>query len=565
MQRFAQLFETLDRTTRTQEKVAALEAYVRDTPPEDAAWGLWFLAGNRIRRPVPVATMKRWVAEAADLPLWLVDESQEAVGDLGETLALLLPPPSTPDPPRLARLVVDRLQALAGATEEFQRSILVKTWSELDSTQRLLWHKMIGGGFRVGVSTALLVRALANVAGVEPAVMSHRLSGGWRPTAEGLAGLLSKEGPADDPARPFPFFLSSPLEGEPGLLGDPGGWQVEWKWDGIRAQLIRRAGRTVLWSRGEEIVTATFPEVAEAAAALPAGTVLDGEILAWRGERPLPFARLQRRLQRREPGEALRREVPVVFMAYDLLECAGADVRGLPLRERRVRLEKVLTDALAGDGDQRGAGVGRVRKAWVQGDLFGGELVADHSGPVLRISSILSADTWERVAVLREEARGLGAEGVMLKDRSSVYGAGRVRGAWWKWKLSPFTCDAVLVAAQPGHGRRASLFTDYTFAVWRGTELVTVAKAYSGLSDAEIAEVDAFVRGHTTGRFGPVRSVEPELVFELAFDGIAPSGRHRAGVALRFPRMARWRRDKKPSEADTLETLMRLAGEAGLA
>lgn len=562
MERFTQLFETLDRTTRTQAKVAALEAYIRAAPPEDAAWGLWFLAGNRIRRPVPVALMKRWVAEAAELPLWLVDESHEAVGDLGETLALLLPPPSTPDPPRLARLVVERLQALAGAPEETQRQLMIRTWSQLEPTQRFLWHKMIGGGFRVGVSMALLVRALANVAAVDPAVMSHRLSGRWQPTAEGLAGLLSKEGPADDPARPFPFYLSSPREGPLEELGNPGHWQIEWKWDGIRAQLIRRAGRTVLWSRGEEIVTASFPEVAEASGGLPDGTVLDGEILAWRGEGPLPFARLQRRLQRRAPGHALCREVPVIFMAYDLLEQDGTDIRGLPLRERRVRLERVLAEFSA--GGRGGGGAGRVREAWVQGDLFGVDPTEEHSGPVLRLSAILPAETWERVSVLREQARGLGAEGVMLKDRESTYGVGRVRGAWWKWKLSPMTCDAVLVAAQPGHGRRASLFTDYTFAVWRGTELVTVAKAYSGLSDAEIAEVDAYVRGHTTGRFGPVRSVEPELVFELAFDGVAASGRHRGGVALRFPRMARWRRDKKPSEADTLETLIRLAGEAGV-
>lgn len=560
MKRFARLFETLDRTVRTQEKVAALEAYVREAPAQDAAWGLWFLAGHRIRRPVPVSTLKRWVAAAVDLPLWLVDESQDAVGDLGETLALLLPPPSALNPPTLARLVVERLQPLAGATEETQQAIMIRTWSELDPTQRFLWHKMLGGGFRVGVSAALLTRALAHVAGVDPAVMSHRLSGRWRPTAEGLAELLSEQGPADDPARPFPFYLSSPLEGEPGELGDPGSWQVEWKWDGIRAQLIRRQGQTVLWSRGEEIVTPSFPEMELAASALPDGTVLDGELLAWRGERPLPFARLQRRLQRREPGEALCREIPVVFMAYDLLEAESMDLRERPLHERRAQLERILSGWV--NPGPHGDAVARPSRSWVQGDLFGLEPAPEATGPVLRISPILPVQTWDRVAVLREQARGQGAEGVMLKQRDSVYGTGRVRGAWWKWKLSPFTCDAVLVAAQPGHGRRASLFTDYTFAVWRGTELVTVAKAYSGLSDAEIAEVDAFVRGHTTGRFGPVRSVEPALVFELAFDGIAPSGRHRAGVALRFPRMARWRRDKKPSEADTLETLIRLTGEA---
>lgn len=562
MRAFAELFAALDRTTRTQEKVAALEAYFRTAPPADAAWALWFLSGQRLKRAVKTGQLRQWTAEAAGLPLWLVEECYEHVGDLAETLTLLLPPVAHPQPLPLARLVTERLLPLAGAPEAAQRDLLRATWAELDPGQCFLWHKLITGNLRVGVSRALLIRALARLAGVEPPVMAHRLLGTWRPTPEDLARLLSTSPPAGDPAQPYPFYLASPLEGPADTLPGPvTDWQVEWKWDGIRAQLLRRCGETVLWSRGEEVITAAFPEIAEAAQALPDGTVLDGELLAWRSDAPLPFARLQCRLNRRDAGPTLRREVPVTFMAYDLLEAEGTDIRPHPLSERRARLEAVVTQAREALVRTRTAGRGENLQ---QAELFA-EAAAPEAPPppALQVSPVLEAATWADLTAWQERARATGAEGLMLKRRDSAYGTGRQRGAWWKWKVAPFTCDAVLVAAQPGHGRRATLFTDYTFAVWRGDELVPVAKAYSGLTDAEIDAVDAFVRAHTTGRFGPVRSVTPELVFELAFEGIAASTRHKAGLALRFPRMARWRQDKKPADADTVDTLLALAQPAG--
>ncbi len=560
MRAFARLFTALDRTTRTSEKVAALERHFRETPPADAVWGLWFLSGQRLKRAVKTAHLRQWVAEVAELPVWLVEECYEHVGDLAETLALLLPANPSPSPPPLAQLVERRLLPLAHATETGQREILRATWAELDTTQRFLWHKLITGNFRVGVSRALLVRALANLAGVEPPVIAHLLLAQWSPTPGDFARLMSGENSSGEPARPYPFYLASPLEGEPCALGDVADWQVEWKWDGIRAQLIRRRGEAVLWSRGEEIVTTAFPEIAEAARALPDGTVLDGELLAWRGDSPLPFAQLQRRLNRRVAGLSLRREVPVVFMAYDLLESEGQDARGWPLAQRRRDLEQVMARALEALTNDDSA----VRdSALIQGDLFVSRTPAETSPAVLRISPVLSVAAWEEVAKLQEQARATSAEGLMLKRRDSAYGTGRQRGNWWKWKVAPFTCDAVLVAAQPGHGRRATLFTDYTLAVWQGSELVPVAKAYSGLTDDEIDLVDALVRANTTGRFGPVRAVRPELVFELAFEGIARSTRHKAGLGLRFPRIARWRHDKKPAEADSVETLHRLAEAAG--
>jgi DNA ligase-1 len=561
MRAFADLFAALDRTTRTQEKVAALEAYFRAAPAADAAWALWFLSGHRLKRAVKTGQLREWTAEAAGLPLWLVEECYEHVGDLAETLALLLPPAAEPRPLSLARLVTERLLPLAGAPAAAQRDLLRSTWAELDRSQCFLWHKLITGNLRVGVSRALLLRALANLAAVDPPVMAHRLLASWRPTPEDLARVLSAQGPSGDPAQPYPFHLAPPLEDPATLPGGITDWQVEWKWDGIRAQLLRRRGETVLWSRGEEVITAAFPEIAEAAAALPDGTVLDGELLGWRGEGPLPFSRLQRRLNRREAGPVLRREVPVTFMAYDLLEAEGTDLRAQPLSKRRARLESIVADAGA---QLAQAGAPGARATLRQAELFA-EAAASGAPPppALQVSRVLEASTWADLAAWQERARVTGAEGLMLKWRDSAYGTGRVRGAWWKWKVAPFTCDAVLVAAQPGHGRRATLFTDYTFAVWRGGELVPVAKAYSGLADEEIDAVDAFVRAHTTGRFGPVRSVTPELVFELAFEGIAASTRHKSGLALRFPRMARWRHDKKPADADTVETLLALAQPPG--
>jgi DNA ligase-1 len=396
-------------------------------------------------------------------------------------------------------------------------------WTRLERRELFLLNKLLTGEFRVGVAHTLVVRALAQFASLPPAVVEHRLMGHWEPSAETFAALIAPEGPADDPSRPYPFCLASPFEGEISTLGAREEWLAEWKWDGIRAQLIRRNGHVFLWSRGEELITDRFPEIVAAAHALPAGTVLDGEILAFEHGVPRPFADLQHRIGRQQKVREMAADVPAAFLAYDVLEHGAEDIRQLPLRERRAR-------------------------------LLG--LIADEAG--VRLSEEVADDTWEALARRRDESRARHVEGLMLKRWSSPYRPGRKRGDWWKWKIEPFTVDAVLMYAQPGSGRRASLFTDYTFGVWSGDELVPVAKAYSGLSDEEIDEVDRWVRRHTTSRFGPVSAVEPVHVFELGFERIAPSTRHKSGIAVRFPRILRWRRDKTPREADTLATLERL-------
>ncbi len=547
MEAFTTLFQSLDTTTSTSAKVAALEGYFRAAAPVDAAWALHFLSGNRIKRLIKTSLLRKWGSEASGFPIWMVEDCYETVGDLAETLALLVPPRSAAaiEPMPLAQWIETRLLPLARMDEPRQREVLLSTWAQLDFRQRLVWNKLITGSFRVGVSRTLLVRALAAIAGVPTPIMEHRLMGDWQPTAEHYTRLLSGEGDGPQPARPYPFYLASPLEVSLAELGDARDWQCEWKWDGIRAQLIRRAGDCVIWSRGEEIITPGFPEVAEAAMSLPEGVVLDGELLAWSGSAPLPFSQLQRRINRRDVTARLLAEVSVVFMAYDILEHEQTDLRPLPLDERREKLERVITaSALAPVRKSKGP---------AQGELFSSE---DLGRPwPLRISQRFLQEDWDTITARQQEARATGTEGIMIKQRSSPYGTGRQRGGWWKWKVAPFICDAVLVAAQPGHGRRATLFTDYTFALWHAGELVPVAKAYSGLTDEEIHKVDAFVRANTTGRFGPVRSVKPELVFELAFEGVQESTRHRSGLALRFPRIANWRHDKKPADADQAETL----------
>lgn len=527
MQQFASLYDAIDSSTATTSKVAALVAYFRDAAPADAAWAVAFLVGRRPKRLVKAPDLRLWAAEAAGIPDWLFEESYAQAGDLAETITLLVPEGTGDAPDRgLAWWVESQLLPLSQGEPAQQRAALMAAWTTLGGTARFVFTKLLTGAFRVGVSDGLVVRALAQVSGIPADSIAHRLMGQWEPSAAWYAQLVSSETADADWSRPYPFYLAYPLDADLPTLGPVTDWQVEWKWDGIRCQLVRRHGRTLLWSRGEELLAGRFPEVEASAEWLPDGTVLDGELLAWREGRPLPFTELQRRINRKTVGKKLLAEVPCHLLVYDCLEAGGVDLRGEPLSSRRTRME-ALVGALPG-----GATIGR--------------------------SPVIDAPSWDAVASARAEARMQVSEGLMLKRRASAYGAGRKVGDWWKWKVNPLTVDAVLVYAQAGHGRRAGLYTDYTFAIWDGDTLVPFAKAYSGLTDAEIRQVDRFVRANTLEKFGPVRTVKPELVFELAFEGIQRSTRHKSGLAVRFPRIARWREDKPASEADTIETVRAL-------
>ena len=526
MKAFADLYAALDETTKTSVKVAAMVRYFERAPRADAAWAVFFLTGRKPRQVVPVARLRTWAALEAGVPDWLFDESYHVVGDLAETIALLLPAPSRSSDRPLSEWVEQWLLPLRASDEDAQRAAMLRAWSELDDRQRFVWNKLITGAFRVGVSQQLVTRALAQVAGIDAATLAHRLMGTWRPSPEFFDALVAPEGGDADASRPYPFCLAHPLEGSPEDLGPVDEWQAEWKWDGIRAQFIRRAGRTFLWTRGEELVTERYPEIAEVGPYLPDGTVIDGELLPWLQGEVLPFAQLQRRIGRKSLGKKLLAEVPVVLMAYDLMEDGGVDVRDRALEWRRARLAEIVA---AAGWDAR-----------------------------LLLSPLVTGRTWAELAERRATSRGNSVEGLMLKRHGSPYRVGRVRGDWWKWKVAPLTVDAVLIAAQRGSGKRAGLYTDYTFGVWDEGKLVPVAKAYSGLTDEEIRRVDAFVRRHTVEKFGPVRTVSPELVFELAFEAIQRSTRHKSGVAVRFPRIQHWRDDKPAAEADTLDTLRAL-------
>ncbi|MFZ0243355.1 MAG: ATP-dependent DNA ligase [Desulfobacterales bacterium] len=525
MKAFAELYRRLDETTGTNRKIQAMASYFETTPAEDAIWAVRFLIGRKPRQVVPTRRLIEWAAQSAGVSDWLFDASYDVVGDLAETIALLLPTASASNDRPLHRWVEEHLLPLPGLDIDTRKSTVLDAWNCMDDLQRFVWNKLITGGFRVGVSQRLVVRSLAQVSRVDAAAISHRLMGEWPPTADTYRRLLAEDTQDADISRPYPFFLCYPLEGSPEGLGPLKDWQVEWKWDGIRGQVIQRRGQVFIWSRGEELVTDKYPEVTDAAAGLPDGTVIDGEILPWNGERPLPFAELQRRIGRKTVGRKLLHEVPVVFLAYDLLESGGRDIRQSALSQRRAALSDILAP-----------------------------LNSDH----ILISPVVAADTWTDLAARQRQSRARGVEGFMLKRLDAVYEVGRKRGGWWKWKIDPLSVDAVLIYAQRGHGRRAGLYTDYTFAVRRGEELVPFAKAYSGLSDAEIRQVDRFIQRHTVERFGPVRSVTPQLVFEIAFEGIRKSTRHKSGVAVRFPRIARWRHDKTVADADTIETLAAL-------
>lgn len=542
MREFARLYAELDETTSTRRKLDALQAYFSKAAPENAAWAVYFLAGGKPRQAVPVKLLRQYATEYAGLDEWLFDECYSAVGDLAETIAHILPAPKQESDVGLAQWIEQRIAPLRGVAPDQVRAALFRYWDELETRERFLLVKLIGGGFRVGVSRLLVTRALSAIAAVDSKLVAQRLMG-WtdgqvQPTAQGFLQLIAAPSASEHAERggqPYPFFLAHALQADPATLGDLAAWQVEWKYDGMRAQLVSRAGLNFLWSRGEDLITERFPELASIR--LPQGTVIDGEILVWpQGDAPAPFAALQKRIGRKLLGAKLLAELPAVLVAYDLLELDGVDLRQLPQHERRALLE---------------------------------QLVAQAGQAQLRLSPLVLAENWAQLAQIRKESRARGVEGMMLKARGAQYGVGRTKdvGTWWKWKIDPFSVDAVLVYAQAGHGRRASLYTDYTFAVWDSDadgerRLVPFAKAYSGLTDAEIAQVDNAVRRTTIERFGPVRSVKPTMVFEIGFEGIALSPRHKSGIAVRFPRILRRRDDKAVEDADTLDTLRSLLTQA---
>jgi DNA ligase-1 len=536
MHQFADLVTKLGTSTKTNDKLDALVQYFSTADSKDKVWVIAIFSGRRPKRAVNSTLLATWCVELTGLPFWLFEESYHTVGDLAETIALLLPEKkntiSTGTKP--LNFYIEELKRIEKESEQVRKSFILQSWQEMTTAERFVFNKLITGGFRIGVSQKLIVNALAKTVNLESSVITHRISGNWDPSTITFEEILSEEASATDWSKPYPFYLAYALEEDPTTLGDPDDWQVEWKWDGIRGQIIKRNGELFVWSRGEELMTDKFPEYHSLQNILPDGMVLDGEIIPFRGSSPigegrqgapLPFALLQTRIGRKNITKKQLEAAPIAFFAYDLLEYAGEDWRNKPLDERRRKLVELLT-------------------------------AFNH--PTIVLSPTIQFTDWNELTALRLTSREIGAEGFMLKKKDSAYQVGRKRGAWWKWKVDPLTIDAVMIYAQKGAGRRSNLYTDYTFAVKDGDKLVSFTKAYSGLTDKEFAQVDNFVKRNSIEKFGPVRTVKPELVFEIGFEGIAASNRHKSGVALRFPRMLRWRKDKKADEINTLDDLKKM-------
>lgn len=521
MELFVQLYRRIDSTTSTLAKVQALVDYFEIAPDQDKLWTIALFTHRRPKRTIKVSFLRQWAAEIANLPNWLFEESYHIVGDLAETVALILPLPEERAGRSLTEWIA-QIKDQQNSSDEEKKHFVFSAWSSLSKDECFLFNKIITGGFRIGVSQKIIIRALAKWLDKEENDIAHRLMGDWSPDSTDFTALLMEESAKDELSKPYPFFLAYALDKDPGELGSPAAWAAEWKWDGIRAQVIKRKDLIFIWSRGEDLVTDSFPEFNSLVTAVPEDFVIDGEIVVLKDGEIQPFNTLQKRLGRKKLSGKLLTAYPIALFAYDILEYGGKDLRQNTYAARRIVLDTLV---------QKLAGVGQ---------------------PVY-LSEEIDFTSWSELTAVQKKARAQRAEGVMLKYRQSPYRVGRKKGDWWKWKLDPLTIDAVMLYAQRGHGRRSNLFTDFTFAVWgEQGELVPFAKAYSGLTDQEFTELTRFVNANTIERFGPVRSIKPELVFEIAFEGINLSSRHKSGVALRFPRIKRWRRDKKAPEADTL-------------
>ncbi len=530
MKQFTQLFLELDRTTKTNEKVALLKTYFLTASKEDKLWALALFTGRRPPRNFKTAQIHAWALEKANIPEWLYRESYNSVGDMAETISLLLPVASATSNKTLSEWF-HALAAMKRASDEEKKQFILDAWQNFSPHEIFVFNKLIMGSFRIGVSQTLVVRAVSESIEQDAALITHRIMGQWDPFVTTFKELILGENVNDQFSKPYPFYLAYAIEGTIDTLGNPADWFAEWKWDGIRAQIIFRNNELYIWSRGEELVTDKFPELSVFSKVVSDGTVLDGEIVCFINGKPMPFNVLQTRISRKNISKKILEEAPVAFIAYDLLEFNHSDVRAQSQQKRRFALEQL-------------------------------HLQSNESN-VFRLSKLLQFSSWEELKILHELSRANVAEGFMIKRKEALYQTGRKKGDWWKWKIKPLSVDAVLIYAQKGHGRRTEFYTDYTFAVWDGDRLVPFAKAYTGLTDEEIRKVDYFIRQNTIEKFGPVRNVKPQLVFEIGFEGINKSPRHKSGIAVRFPRMLRWRKDKPVEEADTLDNLNALLSSYG--
>lgn len=529
MKRFTSLLLAIDQTTSTSTKTELITQYLQEESLEkNKLWTIALFTGKKPQRTVNTTLLRKWGAAEANIPLWLFEHTYHIIGDLAETISLILPEYNITRTSKSMSEWIEEMMALKNADEEEKQIFIINAWKSMDRPSIWVFNKLVTGGFRVGVAKNILIKALSIVTNQDSTKIAYHLTGNWTPLKTTWSELFNFQDDTSDHSKPFPFHLAHALPNENISDIDPQRWVAEWKWDGIRGQLIKRKGEVYLWSRGEELITDKFPEF-QRLTSMHDDFVLDGEIVAWKMEKPMDFQKLQTRIGRKNPGKKIMSDIPVKFIAYDLLEVNGVDIRLKSFEERRLLLEKIYESCI---------------------------------GEVLKLSPLIHFESIETLKEVRNESKRYQAEGLMLKRKTGIYHSGRKTGDMWKWKVDPFTIDAVLIYAQRGHGRRANLFSDFTFALWDGDRLLPFAKAYSGLSDNEMKEITTFVRNNTIETFGPVSSVNPKLVFELAFEGISNSTRHKSGIAVRFPRISRWRKDKNPEDADTLKHIKELLSDS---
>lgn len=528
MIRFTKLVQDLDQTTSNNRKVEILTQYfLQPEGDKSKLWAIALFTGKRPSRIVNTSLIRSWCAEVANIPLWLFEQNYHIIGDLAETISLVLPLHASRLETKLDEMI-DQMQSTKNLSEPLKKDFIISMWKSMDKDQVWVFNKLITGGFRLGVSKNLIIQALSNSVGTDVNHIAYLLMGKWTPETISWSYFTDDTEAKSDLSKPFPFYLAHALPPKELENIHPDEWAAEWKWDGIRCQLIHRKGSCFLWSRGEELMTDKFPELESSLSSQKKDLVIDGEIVAWKNDGPMDFQKLQTRIGRKHPGKKIMNDVPIKFIAYDILELNGKDLRNLTFSERRVILET---------------------------------MVQDINEEIIALSPLVYFDNVASLTLMRNEASDHFAEGLMLKRKTGIYHSGRRTGDMWKWKKDPFLIDAVLIYAQRGHGRRANLFSDFTFALRDGDKLLPFAKAYSGLTDAEISEITEYVRKNTLETFGPVKSVKAELVFELAFEGISLSTRHKSGIAVRFPRINRWRKDKSVQDIDTIEGIKKLLSQ----
>ena len=536
LNKFAKLFFDLDSNNSNNKKIDLLINYFLSNSALNNSWTIFLLIGKSNKRFISGKSLREYYSIIYKLPIWLIDICHQKVGDSAEVISLLLSNKIDKKSKDISlnNLIKNKLPELLKISEEEKVEMIKYYWEIIPKENLLVFNKILTGSFRIGVSKGLVRKSLSKMLNMDESIISHRLMGQFIPSAKTYNFIISKKFHQKELGyKPYPFQLANPLDIQVKDL-NLDDYQFEWKYDGIRGQIVKRRKNITIWTRGEELVNNSFPELVNLISLINDDFVIDGEILIWNSKKDCPddFGLLQKRIRRNSPSNKILKDLPISFITYDLLELNGKDLRENILSIRREILEKLYS-------------------SWK-------EKSTDPYFHKLKITKLIKVFDWYDIEKKKNNSRSLNTEGLVIKNKNSKYLPGRKRGNWWKYKVDPMQLDAVLIYAKGGSGKRADLYTDYSFALWKDKELTKFANAYSGLTNEEIKELDKWIRKNTLNKFGPVRSVKPFFVFEISFENIQFSSRHKSGIAVRFPRITKWRKDKNIHEADTLENAYKL-------